>query len=169
MYVTNGGNFDFNDQCVESDNESEGSYSDLINDYAASKLQVPDEIENNPKQSPDLNENLTKTYEDTNPIDSEPNSSDKSGLDDMLLKSQKLLHTIEEALNRNVETAEVSLQSDSNEVKMKDMIDRKLSDRSSYEDSELRPINVNLADITKWAAQLLLALEKLHVLGVICW
>ncbi|KRT80903.1 protein kinase, partial [Oryctes borbonicus] len=67
------------------------------------------------------------------------------------------------------ESASLPLQIvDSEIVKADDVFERKLSDRSVHDDFEFKPVTVNSKDVTKWAAQLLLALEKLHVLGVVC-
>ncbi|GJQ76643.1 hypothetical protein Trydic_g15503 [Trypoxylus dichotomus] len=131
MHSLNGSYFDLSAEYMDSDSESEGSYSDLINEYAA-----------------------------------KGDASNTLEIDGMLMKSQQLLNTIEEALTKIPESP---IQIDGAEIaKATDVFERKLSDRSLQDDFEFKPTTVNIKDVTKWAAQLLLALEKLHVLGVVC-
>lgn len=54
-------------------------------------------------------------------------------------------------------------------VDKKKLYQRKYSDRSLLEDfDDVTHVSIPLKTVIKWAAQLLLALEKLHHLGVIC-
>lgn len=169
MQPANGNSFHLVDQCMDSDNESEGSYSDLINEYAASKLQITE------KTKPDA-DNVVSDKQATKidgDLDSNRSITDNdyvhSKIDGMLSKSQKLLSTIDEALSKTPTSPQLPLEIDAVEpAKLKEAFQRKLSDKSVYDDLEFKPLNLNIEDVTKWAAQLLLALEKLHIIGVVC-
>ncbi|KAI4468772.1 ribosomal protein s6 kinase [Holotrichia oblita] len=167
MQSANGNSFNFVEQCLDSDNESEGSYSDLINEYAASKLQI---TEKNKVEANNiiLDKHVTK-IDDLDAIHPVENDYAHSEIDGMLSKSHKLLSTIDEALSKTPTPSQLPLAIDALEAaKLKEAFQRKLSDKSVYDDLEFKPLNVNIEDVTKWAAQLLLALEKLHIIGVVC-
>lgn len=154
----------YKDKDVASDNESEGSYSDLINEYAANKQLS---LKTNDIQKDLLPENIIATSEDRNDDCIVENGLNNLEIDDVLTKSQKLISSIEEVLNTRAE--EFKLPSNGSESKcIENTVERKLSNRSLLDDLEFPQTNINIEDVVKWAAQLLLALEKLHVLGVVC-
>ncbi|KRT80905.1 hypothetical protein AMK59_5149, partial [Oryctes borbonicus] len=130
MYSANGNSFDINGEYMESDNDSEGSYSDLINEYAASKLQTSKtNITGN-----NFDKNITKISADFGKTSIEKDTSNNLEIDGMLMKSQQLLSTIEEALTKVPESASLPLQIvDSEIVKADDVFERKLSDRSVHD------------------------------------
>lgn len=121
-----------------SDPESEHSYSDLINDYASNKSK---------------NDQSTKRdAENDLPSDE---SFEKLNSGDLISPNRNLMD----------EPVPDLLTKSSVELKSK----RKFSEMSSFDDLDLaQNFLISEENIVKWAAQLLIALEKLHALGVIC-
>ncbi|KAK5647697.1 hypothetical protein RI129_002589 [Pyrocoelia pectoralis] len=122
----------------EESSDSEHSYSDLIYDYAFNRSKSSDNVEGN---SEDNSNSFVKLP------DEEKNKEHKS-------------------ISKNIELeANTSYHS-------RPTLSRKSSERSEwswFEDSEVNEsVLLSLNDVTKWAAQLLLALEKLHSLGIVC-
>lgn len=107
--------------CDVSDNESEFSYTDLINEYTSSKSKLDLDQEN-------LN------------VPSKSDGGDGSS------------EAINEKCDSTVDLSEFS---------------KKTTLTEDFEN--ICGIMVPKKYVVKWAAQLLLALEKLHSLGIICW
>lgn len=110
--------------CDISDNESEFSYADLINDYTSNKTKLgPDQetlnMDSDSKSPESLDENTASNRRDLERVDSS----------DLSENSKKI----------------------------------------EWDFEEFDGVAVPKKYVVKWAAQLLLAVEKLHSLGVICW
>jgi hypothetical protein len=141
-----------------SDPESEHSYSDLINDYAASKRKIVKsarDVENEPLSDDSYEkvnvEDLTGT--NRNLMD-EPVPTRLLGVDLLMESSQ--INNASKADKASDEFAGANR--------------RKYSEISNVDDVDvIQNFTVPMQDIVKWSAQLLLALEKLHALGVTCW
>lgn len=94
---------------------------------------------------------------------------------DLMQKSQQLLSSVDDTLHQNsfntipkpLETCNAQSKIDSYSSSQ-----RKLSDMSNcdeiYDEVEGCPL-AGIDSIKKWAAQIVLALHKLHSLDVICW
>lgn len=124
-----------------SDSSSDDSYSNLISNYASSRVKTV------------ILKNITdgaNTFEDFNNVEEIENKES----DISQIKSS---------------VDEDKLEGDKSDVDKKKTYQRKYSDRSLIEDfDDLMHISIPIKEVVKWAAQLLLALEKLHRLGVVC-
>ncbi|KAJ3648539.1 hypothetical protein Zmor_020334 [Zophobas morio] len=141
-----------------SDPESEHSYSDLINDYASNKSKnvrsTKCDVENDFLSSDDSYEkvNLGDLISSNRNLMDEPVPSGVR-LPDLLTKSSQLDCEIKRNCGNNGSVADR----------------RKISEMSSFDDVDIaQSFLVPVGDVVKWAAQLVLALEKLHTLGVTC-
>lgn len=166
-----------------SDYDSDYSYSDLIQDYNSNKLynhHSKDGMARSDIASDTVSCNEFKfTSENANDLNFKMQSSDRETI---LRKSEEIISSA------NLNIAESStLQSGnciSNEicnqkqdteftVNKSEKSSRKSSVRSEWSSFDDYQFNENhlipIADVIKWAAQLLVALENLHSLGVICW
>ncbi|KAF5294977.1 hypothetical protein FQR65_LT10620 [Abscondita terminalis] len=137
----------------ESD-ESEFSYSDLINEYALNRSRKS---------------KSSSTLESLN-VDDKNKSDDD--LTTLLTRSQELLTSVQGTLNKSVgcEKPLYTMKCTDTVNTEKPVLSRKSSEKSEWSCFEEFQIDMflSIADITKWAAQLLLTLQKLHSLGVIC-
>ncbi|XP_022907278.1 ribosomal protein S6 kinase-like 1 isoform X2 [Onthophagus taurus] len=143
---------------ISDDDESEGSYSELLNDYAASKFNK-EEVKKSKETPPAIE--IEPNGADVKTIIEEEETPEVKELDNILTKSQQLISSMESTIQFSRE----------NSVNYDDKINdftRKLSDRSVCDEFEIPQQALKLDDVVKWSAQLLLALEKLHRLGVIC-
>lgn len=124
-----------------SDSSSDDSYSNLISNYASSRVKTV------------ILKNITdgaNTFED--------------------------FRNVEEIENKESDISQIKssvdadkLEGDKSDVDKKKTYQRKYSDRSLIEDfDDVMHISIPIKEVVKWAAQLLLALEKLHRLGVVC-
>lgn len=150
---------EFNGSYVDSDNDSEGSYSDLINEYTASKFQTAKHTFNSTIDETKTGKatDVTTTFGKNNLVES----------DNMLTKLQGSSATAQGSLCEQPNTFGEKEHDES--LQNKEVFQRKSSEISASDDIEFRSIKAKVEDVVKWTAQLLLALEKLHVLGVICW
>lgn len=154
-----------------SDNESEKSFSDLINDYTSNRCKndLPSNSKNDQVVSSDddsfekidMNDvafssktPISLTYESSK---TEPSTRLPCTADQDIIKQKFTKKRIKEIDKIPFERSE-SIKTE-----------RSLSQVSSL---ELEDLNGSLVlpqeTVVKWAVQLLLALEKLHTLGVIC-
>ncbi|CAG9764913.1 unnamed protein product [Ceutorhynchus assimilis] len=124
----------------QSDNDSELSFSELLNDYASNR--------STKKNDTDSDDGFEKIdHSDLRPV--------KNILDRPLedIKTQDLLSLSEEAASS-----------------VKHSNSRTLSEVSSFESADEFDCRSSVTEeqIVKWSSQLLVALEKLHCLGVVC-
>lgn len=141
---------------VSDDNDSELSFSDLINEYNSNRLRSI---------------NISDLEQKSSCSD---NSYVKVDLD-YKLSYNTGKNTSKEPLNLKLDvTLAEEIQSGTSETNKFDKAssenDSSLGKHSDITFEENFDINLVLSEKTviKWAAQLLLALEKLHILGVIC-
>lgn len=146
-----------------SDPESELSYSDIINDYANSKKEN-NIIKQNHKDKDSLSsdDSFEKvTFE---------NLTLNRNLMDELIPPQSLQAAIKP---KHFDFNQTANQWDSNfneTMNSLATISRKNSEISSIDELDVRQtILIPIKVIVKWSAQLILALEKLHILGIKCW
>ncbi|XP_050297155.1 ribosomal protein S6 kinase delta-1 isoform X2 [Anthonomus grandis grandis] len=140
----------------QSDNESELSFSDLLSDYASNR---------GSKSTP------TKK---TNTNDFDSGSFEKIDMSDVLPDKNVPKNIIDQPIE-DIGTNDLLSQSKTGEEgtkasPMRHSIGRTLSDVSSFEscDEFEGRSTISEAVIVKWCSQLLIALDKLHCLGVIC-
>lgn len=164
-----------------SDNESEKSFSDLINDYNNSRIK-------NVEFSPvDAKRDQSSTSDD--------DSFEKIDMSDVLPPNKTPLNLIDEPLKpckvdlvartnkfRDAGQRDDDIVKQKYTKKKKKEIDKTFIDLNEAAEIERSLSQVSSLDleefdgslvlpqemVTKWAVQLLLALEKLHTLGVIC-
>lgn len=166
-----------------SDNESEKSFSELINDYNSSRCK------NDPDSTTCIKSDQLSTSDD--------DSFEKIDMSDVEFLNKKYLNIMDEPMN-SVVTKDSLTESHSflSECKVdQDIIKQKFTKKklkeidkkipfersesikterslSQVSSLELEEFNGHLVlpeeIVVKWAVQLLLALEKLHTLGVIC-
>lgn len=169
-----------------SDNESEKSFSELINEYNTNRCKNSPDTQSGVKND----QNVTSDEED----DDDEDSFEKIDMIDVLSPNiKKTLNLIDEPLKpcttkdlltesqRHDKTDEDIIKQKYTKKKMKEIdkpvlrrsdsvrTERSLSQLSSldmedFDGSLVLPQDV----IIKWAVQLLIALEKLHTLGIIC-
>ncbi|KAF5275098.1 hypothetical protein FQA39_LY07035 [Lamprigera yunnana] len=160
-----------NDFDEESDC-SEYSYSDLIFDYALNKTKES-------KSSSTLGSLNVEdsTLETVGPVDnSEPSKGSDNSNSDIVRSKDALTSTHNTLNNETQKFVFEDLNSEKDYVDISSQkrpeLSRKSSEKSEWSwfenvhsnENILLPIN----EVTKWAAQLLLALQKLHSLGVVC-
>lgn len=166
-----------------SDNESEKSFSDLINDYTSSRFKI-------------VTDSKTKVKKDQTST-SDDDSFEKVDMNDVLPPNKKSLNLLDEPLKfcevedlmtkvqktLSLDSAQVApdIKKEYTKKKMKE-IDKKQLDRPQGSKTERSISQVSSLDmedfdenlvlpqeiIIKWAVQLLLTLEKLHTLDIIC-
>lgn len=167
-----------------SDDESDKSFSELINDYKSRRSQILTDSNSNLKK-----DQMTASDDDSfEKIDMEDVLSlNKSTLDlmdqplqycavvDLMTKSQKPLSQntgrADQDIVKQKYTKRKLKEIDKTPDNIPDSIkaERSLSQVSSLDLEEFDESLVLPQDtITKWAVQLLLSLEKLHTLGIIC-
>lgn len=152
---------------ITSENESEGSYTDLVNEYAAIKTEV-EVIQSS---------NGVEKFEDVE-LENEDSQTEKSSSTsefsepwDLIEKSQRLLSSVDGILHKTVNNKKQILKKINSEISIES---RNLSISSSRKSSIWwqedfhfeNPLPIQY--IVKWSAQLILALEKLHALGIVC-
>lgn len=163
-----------------SDNESEKSFSDLINDYNSSRCK--DATDSKPNKNDQISTSDDDSFEKIDMNEVLPNKKPVSLLDEPLkpcaakdLMSESQTNLCQDAVDRNIVKQKYTRK------KLKE-IDKKAFKRSDSVKTEgslslvsslvLEDFDENLIlpqeIVVKWAVQLLLALEKLHTLGVIC-
>lgn len=168
-----------------SDNESEKSFSELINEYNTNRRKnSPDTksgVDNDQNATSDEEEDDEDSFEKIDMIDVlSPNIKKTLNLmdeplkpcttKDLMTKSQQRDKTDEDIVKQKY-TKKKMKEIDKPVLRRSDSVrtERSLSQVSSldmedFDGSLVLPQDV----IIKWAAQLLIALEKLHTLGVIC-
>lgn len=165
----------------DSDNDSNYSYSDLIHDYRQNKSSEATSIDNLPPKEVEnsLSDDNLNDFEVVSiceqPVDiietEEANSIDVEGL---VEKSQKLLSNIDITLRRKYENVKPVIRKVKKSTTTKEIINDKPLNRQSsdyfdeFDDLECYPL-AQIEDIVKWASQIVIALEKLHILNVICY
>ncbi|CAH1102840.1 unnamed protein product [Psylliodes chrysocephalus] len=153
----------------DSDNDSEASFSDLINDYNISRLANSSNSSktiSNREQSEERDSDGSFEKVDVADYalpeevfgDNKPMNSPDTVLTDQIFHHKYTRRKVSNADKRDFSNESVA----SNQ--------RKLSEISSIFDFEIFSNRLVVPEkmVVKWAAQLLLALEKLHTLGVIC-
>lgn len=168
----------FNKDDDYSDYDSDHSYSDLINDYTTNRLTKSSSTikSDTDTKSEHLLEEPPDVLEDSE--GSCELKSDQPEISDILVKSQELILSVDETLNKNVnlqnnivktnESEKAEIQANKSRKSSRKSSERSewsLFDDFQFTENTLLPIH----DVIKWSAQLLLALERLHLLGVICW
>lgn len=160
-----------------SDNDSELSYSELVNDYVINRskeVNVDVEKDNSSDDSyekvdmSDLQLNRTQNIMDK-PLT-------QCDVEDLLTKSQNLLSSVDSTLTEKITIPGHTKGRSKDEDNMDALIGRDISsDRENQRGSvslATEDFDTNLVlpeeTVVKWAAQLLLALDKLHTLGVVC-
>ncbi|KAB0804546.1 hypothetical protein PPYR_01516 [Photinus pyralis] len=133
----------------DESSDSEHSYSDLIYDYTLSKIKSSDIAE----RSEDISSSLKKDSSEEHSSDNLINSSNRE---------LKICRSLSKSVESEANTSYFS----------RPTLCRKSSERSEwscFDDCEINEnVLLSISDITKWAAQLLLALERLHSLGIVC-
>lgn len=167
-----------------SDNESEKSFSELINEYDTNRR----------KNSPDTKSGVDNDRNATSDEEEEEDSFEKIDMIDVRSPNiKKTLNLIDEPLKpcttkdlmtesqQRDKTDEDIVKQKYTKKKMKE-IDKQVLRRSDSVRTERSLSQVSSLDmedfdgslvlpedvVIKWAAQLLIALDKLHTLGVIC-
>lgn len=166
-----------------SDNESEKSFSELINEYNTNRRKNSPDT----KSSVDKDQNATSDEEDEDSFEKidmidvrSPNIKKTLNLMDESLKPCTTKDLMTESQQRD-KTDEDIVKQKYTKKKMKE-IDKQVLRRSDSVRTERSLSQVSSLDmedfdgslvlpqdvVIKWAAQLLIALDKLHTLGVIC-
>lgn len=142
---------------MSDDNDSELSFSDLINEYNSNRVK---------------NLNMTDLEQKSSCSD---DSYVKVDVEDKSSHSGNIVKNLSEPLN--VKRDAILVRGIQGKAPETSKLDKASSDNDS---SERNHSDINFEEnfdthlvlpeknVVKWAAQLLLALEKLHVLGVIC-
>lgn len=165
-----------------SDNESEKSFSDLINDYTSSRCKNATGSKSNPKND-QISTSDDDSFEKIDMSDVLPNKKPVNLLDEPLklcttkdlMSSESQTNLCQDTVDRNI----VKQKYTRKKLKEIDKTAFKRSDSVKTEGSLSLVSSLVLEDfdenlvlpqemVVKWAVQLLLALEKLHTLGVIC-
>lgn len=131
-----------------------GSYSDLINDYANSKMKNINNNETTAVAAAAIDDDSINLHNNYN-VGINAGSSNQNPIRNLLLMD-------DDANN---------VSSGSGQSQTNNLVGTSITKASSYFRSSENGIQncvIPLEDVTKWAAQLLLALEKLHALGIIC-
>lgn len=158
----------------ESDNESELSFSELINDYnnsrkAASSLKVSSRdyfIDDKNRCSSD--DSFEKVDMDGQPIEktvfeqnldlNQSQTSSTTVFTEQIFRQQKYTRRKDKETDKTISSSRKQSTASSQRSQFSSF------DMETFTDRVVVPDNI----VVKWTAQLLIALEKLHVLGVIC-
>lgn len=158
----------------EESDESEYSYSDLINEYTLNRSRKSKS--SSTLESLNVDESVQENKCD---VIKGSEASNDDDVKSVLIKSQELLTSVHGTLTKRLDSDQSAIEiGNSTNIELgkchekKPVLSRKSSERSEwswFEDFQVdESISLSLNDITKWAAQLLLSLQKLHSLGVIC-
>ncbi|KAJ8925910.1 hypothetical protein NQ315_009762 [Exocentrus adspersus] len=145
-------------QDISDDNDSELSFSDLVNEYANSRVKSVNVAGCSDRKSSSSDDSYVK-------IDLENKlggSTLKESKSEVIDNSQKFLSSIESALTDS------SMESQSKYKLMEDSSQGKDTNLDGFEENFDAHLVLPEKTVVKWSAQLLLALEKLHALGIIC-
>ncbi|XP_018571018.1 ribosomal protein S6 kinase delta-1 isoform X2 [Anoplophora glabripennis] len=158
---------------MSDDNDSELSFSDLINEYTSNRLKNVSVARDLEQKSSSSDDSYVKVdLEDKLPYNNQ--STKNSGGKCLKEKDEefKLLSPLDTTSTEVVQSDDIERgESHKKNVEASEEVhssQRKDSDLTNFEESFETHSVLAERTIVKWAAQLLLALEKLHVLGVIC-
>lgn len=163
------GNFDE----VNSDS-SESSYSDLILNYT-SKRSTTVQSKSNENLKETLTDELDSQKSCSELTDNDQNSSfsdiflkTSSSTGDLVNKSKKLITSVSDTLLEQKCKEEIVVKpSHSQNIVNSKAVKRQCSEMSFTEESSIVRYIAPLEEVVKWASQILLALEKLHLCGIV--
>lgn len=146
-----------------SDPESELSYSDIINDYATSK-----------KEDNGIQQHQRDKYSLSSDDSFEKVTFENLTLNRNLMDEPIPPQSLQAAIKpEHFDFNQTANQWDSNFNETMNSLatsSRKNSEMSSIDELDVtQTILIPMQVIVKWSAQLILALEKLHILGIKCW
>lgn len=151
----------------DCDNELEGSYSDLINDYRSSgwmHSKSDGDIRNNPENTKDiLGDIVISLREDHGAI----SKSQELQCSVDLIERQNTKDGIEDRLRLKLSNDTVNGYCEGEKQNQRKNSEK--SETSVFDNIDIGDMSgVPLEQIVTWSAQLILALEALHRLGIIC-